>query len=200
MSNKVNHSKSLRAGKQVFCRRQKHHLRSNSKRFLVTAVWIKCFKFWQGIISSFQARCTYVQDDPGSCLSWACHWISSEENAVFYLSVRLVGACLVKVWQQRRLGVVLGIYANTNNVIGSPFQANQELVKYGGMCNASTQWAVAHFHQRKSFCLNFAIFSLAFVCHSLPSSWQKSSLETQETCNSFSLFLTTLPRRIFPVH
>ena len=25
----------------------------------------------------------------------------------------------------------LGIYANTNNVIGSPFQANQKLVKYG---------------------------------------------------------------------
>ena len=174
MSNKVNHSKSLHcAGKQVFCRRQKHHLRSNSKRFLVTAVWIKCFKFWQGIISSFQARCTYVQDDPGSCLSWACHWISSEENAVFYLSVRLVGACLVKVWQQRRLGVVLGIYANTNNVIGSPSQANQHsLLNMGeGMCTLGccccnsffTTTNGNHFVVEKSdeFC---CLFSLAFVC------------------------------------
>ena len=157
-------------------------LRSSSKRFLVIAVFMMMLmaaQMFQFLSDSSSAswnedrRCTYVQDDPGSCLSWACHWISSEENAVFYLSVRLVGACLVKVWQQRRLGVVLGIYANTNNVIGSPSQANQHsLLNMGeGMCTLGycccnsffTTTNGNHFVVEKSdeFC---CLFSLAFVC------------------------------------
>ena len=158
-------------------------LRSSSKRFLVIAAFMMMLmaaQMFQFLSDSSSAswnedrRCTYVQDDPGSCLSWACHWISSEENAVFYLSVRLVGACLVKVWQQRRLGVVLGIYANTNNVIGSPSQANQQsLLNMGeGMCTVGcccccnsffTTTNGNHFVVEKSdeFC---CLFSLAFVC------------------------------------
>ena len=173
-------------------------LRSSSKRFLVIAVFMMMLmaaQMFQFLSDSSSAswnedrRCTYVQDDPGSCLSWACHWISSEENAVFYLSVRLVGACLVKVWQQRRLGVVLGIYANTNNVIGSPSQANQHsLLNMGeGMCTLGCCCCNSFFYnnQRKSFCRGkvwrillpfFTSFRVSMEHKSY--SWQKSSLET----------------------